>query len=230
MVEQAQISSNLGGNHAEASIRFSEIAELEKPLQRIIEGILRSGNTYDLIIGDDTSGRIPTLVLGKFLNYHYRASGRSPIPIRFVGGGRFSTDLRSGELEVIRTRMNYQPIRALLVTDYIDCGSTARDFGNYFKANDISYDVASIALRMNESVYRETKVLPNGVDFYFGESYDPTIHKKPYLTGLNRARTLGERVIRDGPAFGRKVREARQDVNVLVQRLISHFSSEPTLH
>lgn len=48
---------------------FEEVAELELPNKIIIEKIqsrIEAGE-YGLIIGDDASGRIPTLILGNFI-------------------------------------------------------------------------------------------------------------------------------------------------------------------
>ena len=66
----------------------SEIGRLEKPAKVILEKIL--GNIergeYDLIIGADASGRVPTLVFKKFIDYVYKKLGYQTAKTIFLAG------------------------------------------------------------------------------------------------------------------------------------------------
>src|SRR3990167_7175602 len=65
-----------------------EIDRLEKPTEVILEKIL--GNIergeYDLIIGADASGRVPTLVFKKFIDYVYKKLGYQTAKTIFLAG------------------------------------------------------------------------------------------------------------------------------------------------
>lgn len=230
MVEQKVGVKTDTADQNEKEIRFLEIAALETPLKTIIDDIQKDGTTYDLIIGDDTSGRIPTLIVSKVLNRLNERKGFEPISVRFAGGHRLKDYLREHEMDVILRRIENKPKRILLVTDYVKSGRTIKDFADFFTVREINYDVACITLDNEEEYYRKKGRLPAGINFYCGEQ----CHSAPYiwdearLTGLKRRSTLKTRVIRDGASFDRKVKEAREDVNILAQRLIDHFVSEVT--
>jgi len=229
MVEQKIWVKTDTADQDEKEIRFSEIAALETPLKTIIEGILKDGTTYDLIISDDTSGRIPTLVIGKVLNDLNERRGLRSIPVRFAGGHhRLKDYLREHEMDVILRKMQKEPKRILLVTDYVASGRTIKDFGDFFAAREISYDIACVSIDDKEKDYRREGRLKTEVNFYYGEQCHsaPYIWDASHLTGLKRGSTLKTRVIRDGASFDRKVREARENINILAQKLIDHFASE----
>ena len=68
----------------------SEIDRLEKPMRVILEKIIgnieRGG--YNLIIGADASGRIPTLAFSKLINHVYQKFGyQLPKTIFLAGAG-----------------------------------------------------------------------------------------------------------------------------------------------
>src|SRR3989344_7993797 len=69
-------------------IIFEEVAELELPIKTIIEKIksrIENGE-YGLIIGDDASGRIPTLILGNFIKKVSEQVGLAKPNIIFIPG------------------------------------------------------------------------------------------------------------------------------------------------
>ena len=67
-----------------------EIDRLEKPMEVILEKILPDieNGRYDLIIGIDASGRLPTLATNKFIKYIYQEKGYElPKTIFMAGAG-----------------------------------------------------------------------------------------------------------------------------------------------
>lgn len=56
-------------------IRHEVIAEIEENAAKVLDKIISRGIHYDLIIGDDTSGRIPTLILSRVINENYKRKG-----------------------------------------------------------------------------------------------------------------------------------------------------------
>lgn len=66
------------------------LEQLEAPLARVLEELrpeIEKGN-YKVIIGDDASGRIPALILGKVLKNIYATQGAEPPLMRFVAGSK----------------------------------------------------------------------------------------------------------------------------------------------
>lgn len=92
-----------------------EIREIEEPMEELVDLMAPEirGQVYDLIIGDDTSGRIPTLVMRRVIN----AFRDTPALTAFVKlpGAFYRTREMLQREEGVR--------RALFVTEYISKGS-----------------------------------------------------------------------------------------------------------
>ncbi|MBI3632080.1 MAG: hypothetical protein HY225_01390 [Candidatus Vogelbacteria bacterium] len=67
-------------------IESKTIKNLAEPITSIIEKMKQNIDTgkYSLIIGDDASGRIPSLAIRGVINKAYEQSGREPIDTRFL--------------------------------------------------------------------------------------------------------------------------------------------------
>jgi len=66
------------------------IENLKEPASKILRAIssdIENGN-YDLIIGDDASGRLPTLLFSNIIKAAYNERGYALPKVRFVAGGR----------------------------------------------------------------------------------------------------------------------------------------------
>ncbi|MCL6096147.1 MAG: hypothetical protein M1444_00475 [Patescibacteria group bacterium] len=200
----------------EAQVTHSVIAELEEPITNIIGDILRNGKTYDLIVGDDTSGRIPTLILGKALNRIRENRGQKPVPIRFVSG-----DLVAVELAPVIGKLDNHPNRALLVTDYLSTGKTLGRFASFFTLGDIDFDVATLTILYSEEYYSD--LINEDSTLYIGRKGDhPQIWGKPMLTGFYSHVGAKERAIRYA-STSESLRQARADVAILADRISRKF-------
>ncbi|KKT80934.1 MAG: hypothetical protein A3B99_03500 [Candidatus Yanofskybacteria bacterium RIFCSPHIGHO2_02_FULL_44_12b] len=76
-VESPTIEKESSSEKTERKVELKEIAELEEPIKKIIEKILpriESGD-YGLIVGDDSSGRIPARILEGFIKRICEANG-----------------------------------------------------------------------------------------------------------------------------------------------------------
>ncbi|MBI5420722.1 MAG: hypothetical protein HZA35_00180 [Parcubacteria group bacterium] len=63
----------ISSREMEEHIHYKEIVELEEPIQRLLDQLRPhlEKNEYRLIIGDDASGRIPTLIMRKVMDTIY---------------------------------------------------------------------------------------------------------------------------------------------------------------
>jgi len=70
------------------SVMLEAISELEIPFQKIlseIHGRIDKGE-YKYIIGDDASGRVPTLIMSKVINGIYKDTGERKVKTYFIEG------------------------------------------------------------------------------------------------------------------------------------------------
>lgn len=119
----------------------AEFKELESFVLPLIEKLKENidKNEYDVLIGDDASGRIPTLILRGIINE--RNSG-SKIKTKFVAGGQLRS---SAELkETVRRIKPEIAKKALVVTEYISSGKSMDQLSKILKELEIPFDIATL--------------------------------------------------------------------------------------
>lgn len=81
-----KIPTNLGDQEDE--IHHKEIAQIEEPMKKIFEQISENfeEGEYDLMIGIDASGRLPSLILFKLASHIYEKNGYPAPMFRFIAG------------------------------------------------------------------------------------------------------------------------------------------------
>ena len=131
------------------------IARLEVPIKRILEQILPSieAGEYGLIIGDDTSGRIPALIISHFVGEIYKRKGHHPAPTIFLAGGRH---LSSSEKEPKKNKIkeylkhrSFEPIshnKILYVTEAIKTGQGIEMVIEALREYGFAYDIVTTYL------------------------------------------------------------------------------------
>lgn len=137
---------------------FTEMYDMREPLQRITTQIRKQVQNaeYDLVIGDDASGRMPALVLGKFIAKAYKEQGvPSPQRLFFAGAGSGEkTPLDKDELQVKQDNIaeflrTHKPgKRALVVTEFMRSQVVygIRPLMNALTREGINYDLAVVNL------------------------------------------------------------------------------------
>ena len=201
------------------------IREMGQHLVRVLDQIIVNGKHYDMVIGDDTSGRLPSLIIGKVLNNLNLQAGIDPIPIRFIGRSIMNRNRAGIELENILNRSVKKPSRVLVVTEYMDSGGTVKNLSGCLVGNGILFDVASLVVSSGEKTYRLSDTFPDSTQLYAGIicGMVPLIHSSVGLTGLRKNAPFDERVDRLDGASVRKVRTARQDILALATRFTDHY-------
>lgn len=158
---------------------FEEIKKLEEPIGNLVvqleEGIL--GERYDAIIGDDASGRIPTLVIRKIIEDRIHKlhpdltaeEQREALKTYFVTGAASVTyeqfkkvfpvgsilDNMKGPIDqsnadLLKYFKSIKPKikkRALLITEYIATGDSITGLAKTLKKVGIPFDVASVIVK-----------------------------------------------------------------------------------
>ncbi len=138
-----------------------DIQQMKEPARRILEQIraqIENGE-YQLLIGDDVSGRLPTLLFREIINGIYREKGRDEIPTRFIAGTAHYGDSSSygNEREqekkttiselIVKTREEISTLnKVLILTDAIESGRSLQPVVEVLNEMGINFDIASLAL------------------------------------------------------------------------------------
>lgn len=107
----------LVGNEETAEIR-ELIGWSYEPTKKMLEPILENikNGDYQLLIGDDASGRIPALIVRKFINNAYKHANRPAILTRFIAGSKADDDIGMVSKSSIGKRTGH----------YVDSGEKVR--------------------------------------------------------------------------------------------------------
>jgi hypothetical protein len=112
---------------------------------------------YGVIVGDDTSGRLPALVLRTAFNIMRAREGLPKLPVYFLpgGGGRIPrAEAAAAELAAMGPQLvrASRGARALVVTDFIDSGSSVLGLIEGCRALGIEADCAALAVASDSTL------------------------------------------------------------------------------
>lgn len=115
--------------------------------------------SYDTIISDDSSGRLPSLLFRKIINKKRQALDLPRVKVSFISNGRSQGD--RPDLRAIRLmklcrffeKKREEIGRALLVTEYIDSGNSINGLVRVLEAAGIDFDLAAISTRYEIGEY-----------------------------------------------------------------------------
>lgn len=202
------------------------VSSIEEPMTKICTELkprFESGE-YSIIVGDDTSGRIPTLVIREFARVVSRETGAGIPPAVFLQPGRMvaDEDLESQfEKRVKPLAIDKHAKKALIVTDYVYRGTTLNRLSNIFRNSSLNFDV--VVLRMFNEFDKEKLDLPETSLLIVGDilPYPPDIWRKTYLTGLTRVVDIRDRVevVKKNLHTRIRVGQAREDVHLLIHKI-----------
>ncbi len=236
-------SSEVKKDSPKSEYHHQEIAQLEEPMITLLEQLKPNFDhgLYYLIIGDDTSGRIPTLVMHQVVDYISEHQNLPKVPTTFVQSGRV-IDRGKIKLQVENLKSRYKPLRespkVLIVTEYISSGRSINKLTDALNLSGIDFDIATIqtfpadyqqefrsSLNPQQRIYTG---FPEGIQSPIsgGNVGSPNIHGKYYITGLEAARVGGNpevSVIKSNPYVRLKTQQAREDVKTLSGKLINHL-------
>ena len=144
----------------ESGYEFGAIEELRYPMKKILDELrpeIDKGN-YNLIIGDDASGRIPTLVFNSVIRELYKEKNYSNPAVYFVACQRFFSQKEQEIKKSLAVNSYISKIKeeiekeggdvtkALVVTDTIASGSSLMPIAESLKQNNVDFDVATIGM------------------------------------------------------------------------------------
>ncbi len=230
-----QIKAESDGVKRNERIASTEIAELEAPLRLVIEQILSKieAGHYSTIIGVDASGRIPTLVISRFIKHVYGEFGLEDPRVIFIAGMS-----KNKEVEKYLDEIGLSAKEGvLLVEDTLVTGSSVESLTQALNSRGINFDFATVGAFVYDNVqlYKDRIKHSTGADnVYFGSKGQPLIYKQRHLGGVRK---------QDGDLFSTPIREevfeetkrenvqkivneAREDVKTLVNKLVKWYESK----
>src|SRR3990167_9777583 len=183
----------------------TEVASLEQPLTVLVDQLKLhfENGEYSLLIGDDTSGRLPTLAVHKVVDYVCDLRGLLKVATFFIQAGRYvDEETIRHQVESLKSRyVTHENNKALLITEYIKSGESIKRLTEILRDNGISFDIAAVAMSEPEAAYREKGVFDTETKVFLGSPIIPTVEhdkleiwSKPTLTGLKPARKKGSKV------------------------------------
>lgn len=215
----------------------SEIAELEQPIKTVLKEMLElvERGKYDLIIGIDSSGRIPALIVKKFIDYVYSKKGIGLSNIRFLAG-----NVSRENVEKQVQTWNLQK-RVLIIEDTIATGDSIKFLCQALREYGIFFDVATVGTL---GVYSDTSEVQEEIkeklgveNIFFGIVGEPHIYSTRHLSGVikegsgetfSRPYTKSDDEYGDDSLLdiGESKKQARADVGIVAQHLISWYESQ----
>lgn len=226
---------------------FEEVAELELPIKIIIEKIrsrIENGE-YGLIIGDDASGRIPTLILGNFIKkISERRSLNKPNIIFIPGKLRWHTILghnKRKELEKYIGKFGAdRDKRVLIITDTVLSGDSLKILMALLREMGFICDIATMGVETYEKDIAERDFNLQHAEVISGEYHTkdffpntPKIYWEKTLSGVTKkAGQTMSKTIKSGESDEEKrgviqdqINQARKDAGVITDHLINWYES-----
>jgi hypothetical protein len=102
--------------------------------------------SYDTIIGDDASGRLPTLFLREIANNKRAKEGKENSKTFFLVGGRYTDEQIFQASTDFISSMKPMLGRVLLATEHIASGYGMKRMAKIFQQEGISFDIASVSV------------------------------------------------------------------------------------
>lgn len=224
---------------ADKASQFPESAsveELESPIFWIIDQLkdkLKDGH-FQVLIGDDASGRIPSLIFKKVIDHIYEKNGHQKPELKFFSGtkGNIKADLKESNTKAITefaTKQGLAGKNALLITDYIQSGAGMVSLTRGLENAGINLEVATMAL--NEESKSIAKNVPYPI--HDGENIvAPLVYGRYDLGGVrkdkvNRDSIHAKRFRDTAPGFSDQedINMARRDADIVAAKIIKWYDS-----
>ncbi len=144
--------------------------------------------SYGLVVGDDTSGRLPALILRAIMNRVRERDGHPKVPIVFLQTGSYKwlSEERQEKAWARRAEIwsRLAGQRALVVTEYMATGEHLAQFSKLLGEAAIPFDVATLGSEGLSSKVIATSQVPDDTHIFDGEG-GLLLYRKPHLTGLS---------------------------------------------
>jgi len=169
------------------------ISALDKPVLRILDELKDSilQGEYAAIIGEDASGRLPTLMLGHVILDVYKAQKNQPPLLRFFAGSRKlsknsykdqilkhnALESQIGKLKQSIEKSGSKGSKILVITDTILTGRSLDPLMAAIRENGLKVDIVTIGLADEEALQGSRNLESRwGAKIVLGEIGTPEIY------------------------------------------------------
>ena len=155
--------------------QYRAFHEVYEPILDKLIGQMRSeieSNRYAAVIGDDRSGRLPAMAVHGIMANVARDYDTVPPKMFFIHHPKMPLPGPKGldqRVEDIKNSIGEN--RVLVVTDYIETGSTLRKIITYLEFHKIPFDVAALSRKSLGTIIKfdEKKQMPKDSKLFLGE-------------------------------------------------------------
>lgn len=181
-------------------------------------------NEYDAIIGDDTSGRLPSLVLRSVINKKREDEKKKKIDIYFVAGGRNMMEEREKNIDEFIGKKGESVKKALLVTEFISSGGSVARLAEILKNNGIDYDIAAVSVESLLELNSEENTRELAKKVIFGNEGAGGLHAwDNNLSGLTKGGMFSPireaHASRSEYADQESINKSREDAKIVAEEL-----------
>lgn len=233
----------------EIDFKFWEIEELEEPLKKIITKIKEKidHGDYGLIIGDDASGRIPTIIFSRFIKKICEIKNLPKPGIIFVPGhpnlekAKRFLEKANGLEEYVRKFGGTTKKRILIITEVVASGASLVGLTNFLRKKGIDLDIATLGINpeFGGSIYHLNKMTPYIIsgEYIRGRAeYQtgvPRISGQINISGVEKKRNYdikSRRAVVDewGDDIRSDVSQARADAKQMADELVEWYGNIDT--
>lgn len=211
---------------------FEELEGLEESAVEMVKRMKAKidHGDYDILISDDASGRIPTLMLRKIINernkvLHPEQSVKErEIKTVFISGGisPANNEVLQKAFEDLKPEVKKA---ALLVTEYMSTGESIARIAGLLEKAELSFDIASLTARGN--FYDYLRAFPDVVgnhNLFIGDDtahYPGKIWARSDLSGVKKViKEVHPVIFFDRETGQEKINKVREDINTLANQAL----------
>lgn len=183
---------------------------------------------YNVVLGDDSSGRVPALVIGGLMKEIYKEDNLESPQILFLSGGRHGGKEKQRDKKVdeytgklLKNKKIRPEDKILFVTEYLGSGQSEARIINILKKQGLTCDLAYLSTYKEKRDLEYAKMLKD-IDVYEGVS--------PYISPLYNHKIAGvEKIAGEALSQRRKkeydkkgkntVLSAREDIKKMISYL-----------
>jgi len=225
------------GGRKKEMIQTPEIVQCLESFKTLLSNPVLKENiekaAYSAIVGDDLSGRIPTLIMTEIMKKVYtekKEKFRKTFFITPLQSKTFYEKLTEPSVAKIKKELGDDKRKVLVVTEYMSLGHNIDQIVNSLKNNNLQADVVSLEVSdnakssINERLkerYNSNLFVGGGGDFLH---MDPKTQRHKYhLTGLTRPDTWAGLPERDPNIPAEKVKQVHKDAKLAAEILYNKF-------
>ncbi len=225
------VEKNTRKNEKQApKYEIESIADLENYMFRLTEKLKENidNDEYDTLIGDDASGRIPTLVLREVINERRKETHPGEeienITTKFIAGGKghsWNDEKRENLKPILEKIKKDIQHKALVVTEHMHHSGVAKMTEALNEAG-INFDLAVLSsLHSKEEHIKDNPILGEK-RIYIGEedAGAPNIYAESSFSGVRKEHSWDALASRYGGADQNDINEVRKEIKTLAERTI----------